>query len=68
MYSKDTKRKLFFKVKKGPLTPNIIGGFYPKELDLYFMIIYPFTWYESNTPIFSNDIERKPFFKVEKGP
>ena len=35
MFSKDTKRKLFFKVEKGPLTPNIIGGFYPNRTWLY---------------------------------
>ena len=32
------------------------------ELDLYFMIIYLFMKYESNTPMYLKDIARKPFF------
>ena len=32
------------------------------EIDLYFMIIYLYIKYESNTPMFSKDIARKPFF------
>ena len=39
-----------------------IGGLSYIELDLYFMIIYQFMKYESNTPLYSNDIARKPFF------
>ena len=31
MFSKDIKMKLFFKVKKRAITPNIIGGFYHKS-------------------------------------
>ena len=31
MFSKDMKLKLFFNVEKRAVTPNIIGGFYPKS-------------------------------------
>ena len=48
--------------RKRAITPITIGGFYPLESDLYFMIIYPNIKYESNILIFSKDIEREPFF------
>ena len=32
------------------------------EIDPYFMIIYLFMKYESNTPMYLKDIARKPFF------
>ena len=53
-----TRRRLKFSL--------IIGGFYPKSNDQYFMIIYPCIKYESNTLIFSKDIKWKPYFEVEK--
>ena len=67
------ERKPFFvhmdrtlKLKKD-ITPIKIGGFYPNELDLYFMITYLCIKYESNNQIFSKDIKRKPFFVHANG-
>ena len=38
------------------------------KLDLYFMIIYLCTKYQSNTSMFSKDIARKPFSIGDQGP
>ena len=54
IFSKDIKRKPFFKVSKWAITSIIFG-------DLHFMIIYLCIKFESNTLIFSKDIEWKPF-------
>ena len=36
------------------------------EHDLYFMIIYLYMKYESNSPMYSKDIARKPFFVLTR--
>ena len=67
MYSKDIAQKPFFIRRSRAITLIIIGVFLSViELDLYFMIIYLYMKYQSNTPMSSKDIARKPF-SVLKG-
>ena len=58
---------IFSKLKKGHNSQNNRWILLLIELDLYFMIIYPCTKFQSNIPILLKDIAWKPFFKVEKG-
>ena len=63
MYSKDNARKPFFYTEvKGNNSDNNWWILPIIELDLYFMIIYLYMKYESNTSMYSKDIARKPFF------
>ena len=63
MYSKDIARKTIFHTQiKGHNSDNNRGILSFIELDLYFMIIYLYVKYESNSPMYSKDIARKPFF------
>ena len=61
-FQKISPRNHFFTEIKGHNSDNNEWILSIIKLDLYFMIIYLFMKYESNTSMYSKDIARKPFF------